>query len=207
MFSQSLEETYILDYLKNVEKGTFLSIGENTGETFSNVRALALTGKFQGVMVEPSPKAFEKLKNLYNGQKGFYIYPFAISDKNEKKILNESGPLCSAADIGLVSTFHSSEMDRFKRTVSYNPVEVQAFRWKTFYNRLTIKTFSFITIDAEGEDATILEQMDLNMLETSIICLEHNSKLELKKLYLECTSKFGLDKIIYESAENIIIVR
>lgn len=203
-YSQNLEETYILDYFKDTEKGTFLSVGENNGETFSNVRALALTGRFSGVMVEPSPKAFEKLKNLYNSQKGFYVYPFAISDKNEKKMLNESGPLCTPSDIGLVSTFHSSEMDRFKRTVSYNPVEVQAYRWKTFYNRLTIKTFNFVSIDAEGSDLTILEQMDLDALKVQCICIEWNGNEMLKHQYEQSLNGF---KLIYTSGENLIYGR
>src|SRR5687767_5636594 len=124
MYSQNLEEQYILEHFKDRTKGTFCSIGENDGVTFSNVRALALKG-WSGVMVEPSPKAFERLKTLYNGQKGFYVYPFALSDRNGTAILQESGALCSTADVGLVSTFHQEEMDRFKRTVKYQPVEVK----------------------------------------------------------------------------------
>lgn len=206
MYSQSLEEKVILEYFKDASTGTFIDIGANEGQTFSNTRALALRGFF-GVLVEPSPSAFKKLKTLYDGHKGIYLYQVAINDHNGKAILQESGPLCSSSDIGLVSTFHNEEMDRFKRTVSYTPVEVKTFRWKTFLNRLTIKEFSFVSIDAEGSDLTILQQMDLGALKTQCVCIEHNSKPELKKQYLEVTSKFGLDKIIYESGENIIIVR
>lgn len=203
MFSQSQEETYILDYFKDTEKGTFLSVGENDGETFSNVRALALKG-WSGVMVEPAPKAFEKLKSLYNGQKGFYLYPFAISSRNGTAPLEVSGSLCSPSDTGLVSTFHQHEKDRFKRTVQYETVEVQAYRWKTFYNRLTIKTFSFVSIDAEGSDLTILEQMDLDALKVQCICIEWNGNEFLKHQYEQSLSGF---KLIYTSGENLIYAR
>ena len=204
-YSQNLEEEVILNYFKDYQSGTFLSIGENDGVTFSNVRALSLTGKFKGVMVEPSPKAFERLKQLYEGHKGFYTYQVAIGSHNGKGILQESGPLCSPADIGLVSTFHQKEVERFKRTVNYSPVEVKMYTWKTFLNRLTIKEFNFVSIDVESNEMDILPDMDLTA--TQLLCIEHNSNQELKKKYLDCTSKYGLDKIIYESGENIIICR
>ena len=202
-YSQSNEEEVILNYFGS-RVGTFLSLGENDGVTFSNVRALALRG-WKGVMVEPSPKAYERLKTLYNGHKGFYIYPFAISDHNGKAMLQESGPLCSAADVGLVSTFHAAEMDRFKRTVSYDPVEVKTFTWKTFLNRLKIKEFTMISIDIESHEMAVLP--DMNLSKTELLVIEHNSSKEKKRQYLECTSKYGMNKIIYESAENLIIVR
>lgn len=203
MHSQNNEEQIILDYF-NGQTGTFIDIGANDGMTFSNTRGLAERG-WKGVLVEPSPKAFERLKKLYDGHKGFYIYPYAISDHNGKAMLQESGPLCSAADVGLVSTFHPEEKARFDRTVKYDPVEVKTFRWKTFLNRLTIKEFDMVSADTEGSEMTYLPQMDLT--KTKLICIEHNGKEDLKRQYLECTSKYGLDKIIYESPENIIIAR
>lgn len=203
MYSQSSEEKIILDYF-NGQTGSFLDVGANNGVTFSNTRALAERG-WKGVLIEPSPKAYAKLKEVYNGHKGFYLYNYALGSHNGKAMLQESGPLCSAADIGLVSTFHSHEMDRFKTTVKYEPVEVKVFKWKTFLNRLTIKEFDFISADCEGSEMDFLPDMDLSY--TKLICLEHNGKEELKKQYIEVTSKYGLNKIIYESGENIIISR
>lgn len=201
-FSQNLEENYILDYFKDYNSGTFLSIGENDGVTFSNVRALALTGKFKGVCIEPSPKAFERLKSLYNGYKGFYLYNYALGGHNGKAILQESGGLLGSDDVALVSTFHSHEMERFKSVLSYEPVEVQVFKWKTFLNRLTIKEFDFISIDCEGSELDILPDMDLS--NTKMICIEWNGKQELKTEYEKYLNGFNL---IYTSPENIIYGR
>jgi hypothetical protein len=117
-------------------------------------------------------------------------------------MLQESGPLCSAADVGLVSTFHSHEMDRFKTTIKYEPVEVKVFKWKTFLNRLTIKEFDFISMDCEGSELDILPDMDLS--KTRMICLEWNSKPELKIEYEKYLTGFNL---IYTSGENLIYAR
>lgn len=207
MHSQNLEEKYILDYFKDYESGTFLSVGENDGETLSNVRALALTGKFCGVMIEPSPVPFSKLKKLYeNEKKGcFYLYNCAIGKHNGRAVLHDSGSLLKTGDTGLVSTMVEEEKKRFQSVVSYEPVEVKCYRWKTLLNRLTLKEFQFINIDAESMDYEILIQIDLSQVR--LLCIEWNS-IELNRLkILEYTSKFGMDNVIYTSGENLIICR
>ena len=200
MYSQSNEEQVILDYFKEFT-GAFLDIGANDGKTFSNTRALAERG-WKGVLVEPSPKAFEKLKSLYDGHKGFYLYPFAISDHNGKKMLQVSGPLCSASDTGLVSTFHDHEKARFAKSVSYTPVEVKSFRWKTFLNRLRIKSFDMVSLDVEGDELNILPEMDLT--KTQLVCIEWNGNNFLKLAYEEYLKGF---RLIYTSGENLIYAR
>lgn len=207
-YSQNLEQDYILSYFGDFV-GAFLEVGSNDGVTFSNVRALALKG-WVGVMAEPSPKAFERLKTLYNGHKGFYLYPYAIGDHNGKAILQESGSLCSATDVALVSGFDKQEIGRWYnhmvpgqgRGVKFEPVEVQMFRWKTFYNRLKIKKFQFVSIDCEGFDLEILSQMDLT--EVRAIVLEWNSKPELKKQYEKYLEGF---RLLYTSGENLLFAR
>lgn len=200
MHSQNREEEIILNYFGDYV-GTFLDLGCNDCQTFSNTRALALKG-WKGVMVDASSKAIERCKTLYNGHKGYYFYPVAISDHNGKAILNESGPLCSVDDVALVSTFHQSEMDRFKRTVKYEPVEVKTFKWKTFYNRLTIKKFDFISLDVEGDELNVLPDMDLS--QTKMICIEWNSRPELKTEYEKYLDGF---RLIYTSPENLLYAR
>ena len=209
MHSQNLEEQYILEYF-GVYNGTFLSIGENDGETFSNVRALALKG-WRGVCVEPSPKAFERLEKLYKDNKGVYCYPYAIGNHNGAEVLKQSGALCSTSDVGLVSTFDAKEPERWKRHqvpgtthrgVEFEDVAVKMFRWKTFYNRLKIKTFDFVSIDCEGFDLDILKQMDVT--DVKCICLEWNGKPELKEAF---DKQLGGFKVIYTSGENLIYAR
>jgi FkbM family methyltransferase len=199
-YSQNAEQETILNYFGDFT-GTFIDLGANDGQTFSNTRALAERG-WKGVLVEPSPKAFEKLKTLYNGHKGFYLYPFAIAGHNGKAMLQESGPLCVPSDVGLVSTFHASEKARFDKTVRYDPVEVKTFKWKTFLNRLRVKEFDMISMDVEGSEMDILPDMDLS--KTRLICIEWNSKPEFKTWYEAHLSGF---KLIYTSPENLIYAR
>jgi FkbM family methyltransferase len=201
MYSQNKEEEIILKYFGD-HVGTFLDLGCNDCQTFSNTRALALRG-WKGVFVDPIPGPIEKCKQLYNGHKGFYFYENAISDRNGKKFIDASGPLCSAADNGLVSTFHAHEKARFVKSVVYTPIEVKTFKWKTFLNRLRIREFDFVSIDVEGDEMNILPDMDLS--KTRLICIEWNSKPELKAAY-EAQLPREM-KLIYTSGENLIYAK
>jgi len=203
IYSQNLEQNYILEYFKD-KRGTFIDIGANDGLTLSNTRALAELG-WRGVFVEPSPKSFEMLKKNYEGLKGFYFYQVALGDHNGNAILQESSSLLTSADVGLVSTFEASEMQRFNKICTYEPVTVKMYKWKTFMNRLQVKTFDFISLDVEGFELHILPDMDLS--KTSLVCIEHNGHPGKKRAYLECCAKYRIENIIYESGENLLIAR
>lgn len=201
-YSQNREQEIILDYFKD-KTGRFIDIGANDGITLSNTRALAELG-WCGVLVEPSPKAFHKLKQLYSTdtKKCFYLYNVALSTKNGKIDLFESGELLHTGDVGLVSTLHKSETKRFERTVRYETITVDCFRWKTFLNRLYIKDFDFVSIDIEGEELAVMEQMDFS--KTQMICVETNGSAEKKEALEKMLPDF---KIIYTSPENLIFAR
>lgn len=200
MYSQNQEEKVILDYFGN-QTGTFIDIGANDGKTFSNTRALAERG-WKGVLIEPDPEAFARLRLLYDGQRGIYTYGYAISGHNGKMMLQKSSSLLKSGDTGLVSTFHEQEMNRFKSVVSYTPIEVKVFKWKTAMNRWQIKEFDFVSIDVEGDELRILPDMDLSKVKC--ICIEFNGKQDLKAEYEKYLDGF---KLIYTSGENLIYAR
>lgn len=199
-YTQNDEERVILDYFKG-HVGTFCSLGENDGVTFSNVRALAERGWY-GVMIEPDPEAFARLEKLYLEYKGLYTYNYAIGDHNGKKILQKSSSLLKTGDTGLVSTFNASEMERFKSVVKYTPIEVQYYTWRTALNRWSIQKFDMISMDIEGDEIKVLPDIDLT--ETKLLCIEHNGRQDLKTEYEKYLQGF---KLIYTSAENLIYVR
>lgn len=203
-YSQNSEQEAILKHF-GVYKGTFLDLGANDGKTLSNTRALAELG-WCGVLVEPSPTAFSKLKRIYETEKKgcFYVYNCAIGNHNGSGILHDSGTLLKTGDTSLVSTMVAEEKTRFEKVLSYQDVEVKVYRWKTFFNRLSIKKFDCISIDCEGLDLDILKQMDLNALGVQVLCIEWNGKQELKQEFDKIMKDF---KIIYTSGENLVYAR
>jgi len=198
MHSQNNEEQIIKDYFGGFV-GTFLDVGANDGITLSNTRALAEVG-WCGVLVEPSPKAFARLKENCKDYGCLYPYPFALGVTNGTVTLHESASLINPTDVALVSTIKEQEMDRFRSITSYSPVEVKVFRWKTFLNRLKYKTFDFISIDCEGMDLEVLRQIDLS--NTRMVCVEWNGVN--KQAFVDVCKDF---KLVHENGENLIFTR
>lgn len=211
MYSQNQEEKVIREYFGEYV-GTFIDIGSNDGVTLSNTKALADVG-WSGVFVEPSPLAYLKLKDNYrlHGQRpkemhhrtfeGLYFYNVAIGTHNGRMKFYESGTHLNKGDVGLLSTGNAEEMKRWPGE-KFEEREVICYRWKTFLNRLKIKKFDFISIDAEGLDFQILEQIDLK--DTKLVCIEWNSNADLKAKYDAYMNDF---KVIYTSAENLLYAR
>lgn len=198
-YSQNAEEQIIVEYFGDT-KGTFISIGENDGITLSNVRRL-MELEWKGVCLEPSPKAFATLKENTKPFKNVRCYNFALGARNGKTEFYDSGAHLNDDDHGLLSTMVHSEMNRWNG-MKYTKMQVQCFRWKTFLNRIAVKEFDMISLDAEGMDLEILKQINLNF--TKLLCIEWNSNPELKAEYDKLTQGF---QIIYTSAENLIYAR
>jgi FkbM family methyltransferase len=196
-YSQSTEQPVILNYFKGF-KGTFCDIGANDGITFSNTYALALNG-WNGVLVEASPKAAQRIKTPHEG---IEVFGVALGSEKKQMVLQESGALIGKEDVALVSTFHQHEMQRFNKVVEYNPVIVQCITWKELLFWANIDTFDFISMDIEGSELEVLPQMDLS--EVKMFCIEWNSKPELKREYEKYFDGF---KLIHTTAENLIYAR
>jgi FkbM family methyltransferase len=204
-YSQNDEQKHILEFF-NGKKGTLLSIGENDGQTYSNAYALIQLG-WVAVLVEPSETAFSKLQELHKGNKNVGCYQIAIGNKSGTTILHQSGAhILGGNDVALVSSINKSETERWQKNgVDFKDIVVQIQTFKIFKMMYAPLNFDFITIDAEGMDIDILKQIDLS--NTQLLCIEWNSKEEIKKEIVDYTSIFGMDKIIYKSGENLLIAR
>lgn len=205
-YSQNTEETVIQDFFGisiGLGAGTFLSIGENDGETLSNVRQLALHG-WKGLCVEPGA-AFGKLLLLYPSGP-VAIANVAIGTENGKIVLHDSGTHLNKGDVSLLSTIDPKEKERWASTnTEWTEREVAMLDYKTLIECSPYKTFDFISIDAEGMDLEILLQIDLS--ETKCLCIEHNGNIEMKTAVINYCFGFGLTNILLTNLENIIIAR
>ena len=203
-YSQNGEQKIILDYFENKEVGHFLDIGANDGITLSNVYALALKG-WGGVMCEPSPKAFDLLSRNYKPFPSVLLLNTAIGAKSGRYLLKESNSHLVKGDnnnISLLSTFEDSEVKRWKGTQVFTDIEVDVKTYK--YAGLDNFDFDFISIDAEGWDFIILEQIDLS--NTSMLCIEWNGNQSIRKQILEYCRIFKME-IHYENIENLILTK
>lgn len=202
-YGQNLEDKVIENYFGNVI-GVCLSIGENDGKTFSNVYRLIQRG-WQGTLVEPSYHAFPKLAELYAERPDIAIIKAAIGTENKEAVFFDSVDAVIKGTTSLLSTTIEGEKGRWGKDVNWEVSKVPMITYSKMLELSPYRQFDFISIDCEGADYDVLKQIDL--ADTDCICIEHNSKPELKQKYIDYCKPFGLTKILMDNAENIILAR
>lgn len=205
VYSQNNEQEVILAYfgvhMDKDFKGTFLDIGANDGRTFSNTLALAEIG-WRGALIEPSPKAFERLTMEYLNRDGYELHNIALGGYDGMATLHESGSLVDDKDIALVSSLRPSELKRWESlNMKFEKVQVQQRTWKTFLENTMFGIFDFISIDIEGMELQLLNQINFKKVACKLICIEWNSKGF--QLYDTKITRQGY-KLIHKTPENLI---
>lgn len=203
MYSQNLEQKVINDYYPSWFTGTVLDIGANDGKTLSNSLALIEKG-WMGVLVEPDKNAYQKLWELHSGKQSnsVYMYNIAIGEHDGPETFYSTGDHLGKGDTGLLSTLDYVQLQRFPgEAAKANSYQVNVKTFASFYEECPFKNYDAITIDAEGMDLVILNQIDLKLTRTSLVCIEWNSKDEW--VYDRALKNYGM-KQIYKSGENLI---
>lgn len=204
-YAQNKEDLFIAEYFGN-KQGSLLSIGENDGITFSNARLLIDKG-WSAHLVEPS-SVFTNLEALYSGRKDIHCYPLAIGETLGTMILQESGAhVPGGIDRGLVSSFDDAETVKWKKAgVQFTDREVSVFPFNTFWEMTGFAAFDFISIDVEGFEWLILQQMNLDILKCQCLIIEWNGIPERFTLFSKYCFEFGL-KLAAKNTENLIFIR
>jgi hypothetical protein len=110
----------------------------------------------------------------------------------------------NAGDVSLLSTIKKTELKRWPG-VEFKERMTEVWTYKTLLKHSPLKFFDFISIDAEGVDYEILEQIVLKY--TDMVCIEHNSNADLFQLIKEYCNNAGLYKCLLNNLENVIWAR
>lgn len=201
-YSQNFEDQFVLSYFKGF-KGTLLEIGANDGRTLSNSLLLIENG-WKAQLIEPGSINTE-LVSLHQDNHNVECHGFAISSENGNVILHESGShIKNGTDWGLVSSLIPTETDKWRNAgVGFIEHQVQSLTFKDFWNYIGNFKFDFISIDTEGLDFEILQQIDLKEVGCKCLCIEWNSKPELQKQFNDYILPYEL-KLIHINRENLI---
>lgn len=174
MYSQGKEELFIVNFFKD-KIGTLLDVGANDGRLLSNSLKLIEDG-WSGIMVEASPKAFVRLQETHKGRNNVYLFNYALTTYDGEAELNESGAIrigkYCGDNVGMVSSLDEEWKKPWAKT-HFNKVKIPCRTFKSFLEESPIKKFNFISIDIEGEDAKLLEQIDLKEVGCELLCIEY----------------------------------
>lgn len=201
MYSQNNEEEIILNYF-NGKIGTLLDIGANDGKTLSNSLALIEKG-WAAVLIEPAPIAYSKLCELHKGNVLVNCVNIAISNTSAELDFYSSGTHLNQGDTDLVSTLSIPDKEKWQLTTEFKTTKVKSKTFMEFMSTSPVDKFEFITIDCEGMDWIILNQMDLLSLGVQCLCIEHNNDIKMANKYKDYCNPYNL-KPIGLNNENII---
>jgi len=202
-FSQHGEQSIILDFFKNDNPKdlVFLDIGANDGLSYSNTLALSLRN-WKGHCIEPSKQAFNKLQELYKDNKRISCYNIGISNETATKNFYESRNwVNSEAPVSVLSSLHPEHVDRFVNMEwEETNCDFLTFEDWIFSNRLEHEKFDFISIDCEGHDFVVLQQISSKLKDVRLLCVESSAtSIEQLENYL---SNFNF-RIIGKTKDNL----
>lgn len=200
-YAQNLEDKFVHEYFGNY-KGNLLEIGANTGTFLSNSLALINLG-WSATLLEPGETCVD-LMYLHEKNDKVTVHNFGIGDKNTYSIFYESGAhVPGGSDKGLVSTVDFEETKRWSG-VEYKKTEILLKTFETFYEGIGKPKFDFISIDAEGFDWIILQQIDLEVVGCRCLIIEWNGNPELSTKFTQYCKGF---KLAHINNENLIFVK
>jgi FkbM family methyltransferase len=190
-YSQNQEDLKAAGYFDGLT-GTLLSVGENDGRTFSNALLMIEKG-WKAHLFEPG-RVCDSIFRLHRGNKNVHIYNKGMGKKAEVVRFYESGAhVKGGSDKGLVSTTDYKETIKWRKAgVQFTSRNVQIVDFKGWYKHAGEPKLHLISLDTEGHDWTILQEIDLRKVGCEFLIIEWNSDKSLARKITEYCAKFGL---------------
>ena len=162
----------------------FVEIGANDGDHHDHLRPFILSRRWRGLMVEPVPYIFEKLRANYDAVEGVSPVNVAVADRDgELPFFHLAEPaeedrarLPDWADgIGSFSReavlSHARAIPDVERLIVRT--EVPALTFESLCRRHSVSRVDLILVDTEGYDRQILESIDLGTWHPRLVVYEH----------------------------------
>lgn len=176
----------------------FIQVGANDGTVNDPLRKFIIKNYLKGVMIEPQPKIFGKLKSNYEklDLDGIFLENIAIDHdcgfRNLYTVKNPSNPEDLWAHAA--ASFHRTHIEKMLSQGSLNAsggcIEKVAVRCENFeyiLDKYKISKLDLLQIDAEGYDFELLKIFPFSKVTPRIIHFEH---LHLNETDRDASLKF-----------------
>jgi FkbM family methyltransferase len=161
----------------------FIQVGSNVGVMETDfVSNLVFEEGWEGVLIEPVPWLFTKLKANYAGCNGLHFENVAISDKREVRDLYVVNPeKVKRGDDGsyVGAQWGSFTLDHVKKCPldlpddHFTSLKVQCVTIADIVKKYQLEETALLHIDAEGAEAIILHSIDFHRWKPKMIVFEH----------------------------------
>ncbi|MFL5845929.1 MAG: FkbM family methyltransferase [Solirubrobacteraceae bacterium] len=165
-------------------QAVFVEIGANDGEQHDHLRPHILAGDWRGVMVEPVPYVFARLRENYEGVAGVALENAAVAAHDGRLPFFHLRDAADAERATLPSWYDGVGSFSRDAILSHAPqipgvadriveLEVEAVTFATLLARHGIARPDLVVIDTEGHDWEIVRSIDLAEHGPRLLIYEH----------------------------------
>jgi len=152
----------------NYTNGIFFEAGANNGITQSNTYILEKFFNWTGILVEPSPHWFNKLK-INRPDSQHFNCALVSNDWNRETIAGDFGNIENLANNLMSTTEQSVIFNRYNHNFD---IEIDAKTMNNVISFTKFVNFDLISLDCEGSEFSILTGFDFNKYRTNFFLIE-----------------------------------
>lgn len=172
MYAQYGEESILKSFFGEDSKGFVVDVGAADGIRYSNSRYLIDELGWSGLLVEPHPTFFDRIKSLYEDSNKVSVVNAAVYSKEGEMPFYVYG----RDEHAQVSTLSETFKDKVTRVhgdkFEAEPTQVRVLKLSSILEG--VKNIDFLSIDCEGVDMEVLLSNDWEKHRPSLVCVEHS---------------------------------
>jgi FkbM family methyltransferase len=172
-YSQIGQDKYVLEsFFRGKRRGVFLDIGAYDGEKFSNTLFFERSMDWTGLCVEPLPSAFARLQS----RRKAICENVAVADfEGEADFLDCDAGIDEKMLSGLPGHFDTRHAQRIQHSATAaETIKVPVSRLGALLEKHSLYDIDFCSLDTEGSEMAILEDLDLDRFRISVFTIENN---------------------------------
>ncbi len=175
-------EKILLKYSQNKKDIQFIQIGSNDGVSGDPIVDLVKKNDWHGILVEPVPFLFEKLKKNYEKQKENLFFENSAISKNDGKAKFYRLKQCDGPEtpnwFNQLGSFnkdvvvsHKADIPNFDELFLEEDIPTLSF--SSLLKKYNFYKVNLIHIDTEGYDFEIIKLIDFKTISPDILIYEH----------------------------------
>jgi len=198
-------QNFILMNSKVIHDFFFIQIGSNDGKTSDPLHKFITKYKWRGILIEPVPHLFKKLKSTYKNYNNLTFENVEIANKEGYKDffrIKENNEPNNPDWYDQIGSFnkniilkHRDEIPNFDKY--FIKEKIKCLTFQSLIKKNNVKKIDLLHIDAEGYDLEIIKTINFNEIKPRMILYEH--------LHLSNLDKNSCNELLKKEGYKLIV--